>query len=420
MQEFLHIFIDSLRNAVLITGMVVTMMMMIEALNIESHGLFFKGLRKTRFGQIVVASLLGSIPGCMGGFAAVSLYTHKMLSFGALVAMLIATSGDESFIMLAMFPDKAMMIFAITFVVAILAGYVTDLVHDKIHSRHCQLSSHEHCGDTGRCEDGYELHHNEAEEDAQAHAKAKRHFTWKRLILFVGLALFITALATGRLEHDHDVHSHECTGQCGHAHNMMADETNDGNHDMLAAEAHDGCTVHDHAAAEIHETDGEARHPHSINLLDEAWMNILFAAMSVAMLFVILLGSDHFIDEHLWHHIIKKHLPGIFCWTFGVLLVVSVALHFWDISSWISDNTLLMILLAALIGIIPESGPHMIFVTLFAAGVVPMPVLLASCISQDGHASIPLLAESKKSFIYAKIINFAVAVIVAILVYRFV
>lgn len=369
MHEFLHIFIDSLRNTVLITGMVVTMMMMIEALNIESHGLFFKGLRKTRLGQIVVASLLGSIPGCMGGFAAVSLYTHKMLSFGALVAMLIATSGDESFVMLAMFPDKALMIFAITFVVAILAGYVTDLVHDKIHSRRCQLPTHEHCGDTGRCEDGYKLHHDEAVEDetAHTHAKAKRHFTWKRLILFVGLALFITALATGRLEHGHETHA-----------------------------------------------------GHSINLLDEAWMNILFAAMSVVMLFVILLGSDHFIDEHLWHHIIKKHLPGIFCWTFGVLLVVGIALHFWDISSWISSNTVLMILLAALIGFIPESGPHMIFVTLFAAGIVPMPVLLASCISQDGHASIPLLAESKKSFLYAKIINFAVAVTVAMLAYSFV
>ena len=46
---------------------------------------------------------------------------------------------------------------------------------------------------------------------------------------------------------------------------------------------------------------------------------------------------------------------------------------------------------------------------LFAAGVVPLPVLLASSISQDGHASIPLLAESKKSFLMAKLINCIVA-----------
>jgi hypothetical protein len=53
----------------------------------------------------------------------------------------------------------------------------------------------------------------------------------------------------------------------------------------------------------------------------------------------------------------------------------------------------------------------MIFVTLFAAGVVPFPVLLASSISQDGHASIPLLAESKKSFVWAKLINCVVALV---------
>jgi hypothetical protein len=51
----------------------------------------------------------------------------------------------------------------------------------------------------------------------------------------------------------------------------------------------------------------------------------------------------------------------------------------------------------------------MIFVTLYAAGIVPFPVLLASSISQDGHASLPLIAESRKSFLWAKLINCIVA-----------
>jgi hypothetical protein len=70
-----------------------------------------------------------------------------------------------------------------------------------------------------------------------------------------------------------------------------------------------------------------------------------------------------------------------------------------------------MILLAVLVGIIPESGPHMLFVTLFATGMVPFSVLLASSISQDGHASLPLLAESKSGFVKAKLINILVAAI---------
>jgi hypothetical protein len=127
------------------------------------------------------------------------------------------------------------------------------------------------------------------------------------------------------------------------------------------------------------------------------------------VLFVLLFASDHFIEEHLWDHIIRKHLLTIFCWTFGVLLLVGFGLQFISLDNWISSNTALMIVLATLIGIIPESGPHMIFVTLYAAGIVPFPVLLASSISQDGHASLPLIAESRKSFLWAKLINCIVA-----------
>ena len=138
-------------------------------------------------------------------------------------------------------------------------------------------------------------------------------------------------------------------------------------------------------------------------------MNVVFAGLSVIVLVVLLLGSDHFVEEHMWNHIIKKHHPTIFACTFGVLLKLGIGLRYIEIDKWISDNTVLMILLATIIGIIPESGPHMIFVTLFAAGVVPFPVLLASSISQDGHASIPLLAENRKSFAVAKLLNCIIA-----------
>ena len=351
------------------------MMMMIESLNIESKGLFFKGLRKTKVGQVVIASLLGSIPGCMGGFATVSLYTHRMFSFGALVAMMIASSGDEAFVMLAMIPEQALILFAVLFVLAIIVGIITDKIYDKAHARTCDLHDHEDCGVQTDC-DGYEIHEHETHQ----HNHEKRHFGWKRITMLVGLALFIAALGTGKLGHDHEAHAgHE---HDGHVHT-------------------EACEHHGHAH--------EHSHGHEINLLSEDWMNVLFAGLSVIMLVVLIFAKDHFVEKHLWNHIIKKHLPTIFAWTFGVLLVLGIVLRYVDIDNWISDNTALMILLATLIGIIPESGPHMIFVTLFAAGVVPFPVLLASSISQDGHASIPLLAESKKSFAQAKLINCFVA-----------
>ena len=361
-----QIIAEAARNAVLITGLVVVMMMMIESLNIESKGMVFKGLKKTKFGQVVFGALLGSIPGCMGGFATVSLYTHRMFSFGTLTAMMIASSGDEAFVMLAMIPDQALILFAVLFVLAVIVGVAVDFIHDRIHSRRCTRHDHSECGVDTACHDGYVVHEGQG----------KRHYGWKRMLMFAGLAVFIAALASGNLSHDHSAHEHE-----GHVHTE---------------------------ACEHHHHDDEAS-SHGIDLLSEDWMNILFAGLSIIVLFVLIFASDHFVEGHLWNHIIRKHLPTIFAWTFGVLLVLGFTLQYVEIDQWISDNTALMIVLATLIGIIPESGPHLIFVTMFASGVVPFPVLLASSISQDGHASIPLLAESRKSFAWAKLINCGVA-----------
>lgn len=395
----LHILTEALRNSILITGLVVVMMMMIESLNIESKGLFFKGLRKTKTGQVVIGALLGAIPGCMGGFATVSLYTHRMLSFGALVAMMIASSGDESFMMLAMIPEEALILFAILFVTAIVVGIITDKVYDKRHAKACSKHHHEDCGVQTDCE-GFEIHEPGCDHDTvrshETKADKNRRFGWKRISMFIGLAIFIAALATGQLGHDHAAH---------------ADHDHAAEHEHVTHAGHEHAGhVHDAACCCGHEHNAEEEHSHgSINLLSEDWMNVLFAGLSVIILFVLIFASDHFVEDHLWNHIIRKHLPTIFAWTFGVLLILGIALQYVDIREWTSTNTPLMIILATLVGIIPESGPHMIFLTLFATGAVQFPVLLASSISQDGHASIPLLAESKKSFLWAKLINCAVA-----------
>ena len=387
----MHLLIDILRNSILITGLVVVMMMMIESLNIESKGLIFKGLRKTKIGQVVIAALLGSIPGCMGGFATVSLYTHRMFSFGALVAMMIASSGDEAFVMLAMIPRQALVLFAVLFVLAVVVGIAVDVFGKRFKF-----------GQNAECEEGYVVHNRMSDvstsldmTEKSTHCQHKsegchsdttsRHFGWKRILMLAGLAVFIFALASGQLGHDHSAHTDSAASGM--------------------TEEHSHCCEHEHAVCEGH----THYHEHTINLLDEQWMNVLFAGLSVLVLVVLIFASDHFVEEHLWKHIVKKHLPVIFAWTFGVLLVLGIGLQYIQIDHWISNNTALMILLATLVGIIPESGPHMIFVTLFATGVVPFPVLLASSISQDGHASIPLLAESRKSFLWAKIINCAVS-----------
>ena len=353
MSDFLDLFLDVLRNSFLITGLVIIMMLMIEYINIHSEGRLFSRLRQHRFGQIVLGAGLGMIPGCMGGFAAVSMYSHKLLSFGALIAMMIASSGDEAFVMLAMIPKEALILCAVLFVVAILAGWIVDLLSKKKESG------------PACCEDGFKLHeeeHHHGEVNEKPSWKNMKHASAERIALLLGVVIFIIALAFGLLEHDHD-----------------------------------------HEAAET------ASH---LNIFDEYWINLLFAVISLFAVWFIATANEHVVKEHLWDHVIRKHFLSIFLWTFGALLVIEIGLHYLDMESWINSNIPWMILLAVLVGIIPESGPHLLFVTLFATGMVPFSVLLASSISQDGHASLPLLAESKISFAKAKIINALVAAII--------
>ena len=281
----IRIIADVLRESISITLLVMAMMLLIELVNVSSHGHFFTKLNDSRFGRVLFGAVMGLVPGCLGGFATVSLYSHRMLTFGALVAMMIASSGDEAFVMLAMFPGKALILFAVLFVIAIVVGLLVDLMPAK--------------GGKPACEVSYSLHESDMEE-----------------------------------------HHHK--------------------------------------------------------LLDK-----------------------HFWKEHMWNHVIKKHALSIFLWTFGALLVIRLGMHYFDLETWVRDNMALVILLAVVVGIIPDSGPHLVFVSLFASGMAPFSVLLANSICQDGHSSLPLLAENKKGFVQAKLINCAVAAIVGYALYFF-
>jgi len=147
------------------------------------------------------------------------------------------------------------------------------------------------------------------------------------------------------------------------------------------------------------------------------WIRVTLVITVGIALFIVFTVPEHFLDKHLWEHIVKVHLLRIFLWVFGVLLVLHFVLEPLNIEQWITGNQLVVLLIACLIGLIPESGPHLIFVTLFAQGMIPMSILLASSIVQDGHGMLPLLAESKRGFVYVKAINLIVGLVIGLIGY---
>lgn len=398
--------LEVLRNAVLITGLVLIMMLMIEYCNIGSHGSLFARLKSSGINQVLIGTLLGLVPGCIGGFAAVSLFTHKLLSFGALTAMMIASSGDEAFVMLATMPLQALLLFAILGALAIVTGLVCDRYLFKEQN-------------FAFCPDGYEIHKEHDSSIASpfrlsSYKDALRRPSRERLLLLAGIALFVVALLSGFAGHDHAGHDH-----AGHDHAVHQE-----------AALHQEVALYEEVAHN-HELHGHATHQESLqeiieerhlstftlHLLDEEWMNCLFAIMSIVTLLFTATAKEHFIKEHLWHHVIKRHLLSIFLWTLGGLAVCQIGVQYLNIEEWVSSNMIFVILLAVAVGIIPESGPHLVFVTLYLNGIVPFSVLLANSISQDGHTALPLLASSRKTFLKAKAVNIVIGAVLGILLY---
>jgi hypothetical protein len=358
---------DILRNSVMITGFVFVMMLVIEYVNVVTRGSWSRKLARNRAGQYVLAAVLGALPGCLGPFAIVAMFSHRVVGLGAVITAMIATSGDETFFMLALIPKQTLMLIPVLMATGIVAGMLTDSLSGRV-----RFLENVQC-------DGLVVH--EGHEDSYLPrgrmVKQWRNCTPARGILAVVLILLLGAVITGQLS-DHGNGS-GILGEPGTENIERITEDIEGqDHDPDRA-------VHD----------------------EWDWIRITLLVTSLLALFIVATVPDHFLDEHLWRHIAIRHVPRIFLWTFGALLVMHLLTSNLDIDlvRLVTRGQWFVLLAACLVGLIPQSGPHLIFVTLFAAGYIPISVLLANSIVQDGHGMLPVLAYSRRVFILIKAIN---------------
>ena len=54
---------------------------------------------------------------------------------------------------------------------------------------------------------------------------------------------------------------------------------------------------------------------------------------------------------------------------------------------------------------------------MYANGILPLSVLVANSIVQDGHGMIPVLAHSRKGFVIVKGINFVMGLMIGLVGY---
>ncbi len=323
----IQLIIETLKHASFIAIFVFSMMIFVDYLNVMSKGKMNKMLKANRFRQYFITSSLGSTPGCLGAFTNVSFYTHGLISFGAVTGGMIATSGDEAFVMLAMFPKTALLLFLLLFVLGIVLAWVTDklilLLKIKV-SNNCEVPSFDKGNKECKCFDSNVI----------------KNITLIRLVVLILIFVFIVLVAIGMI----------------------------------------GPSVWN-------------------------WIRITLLILLSLTLFILATVPEHYIKDHIWGHIAKKHLLKIFLWSFFAILLVHLGLDSWDLESYVQSHMFWVFIIASMMAIIPESGPHLIFVMMFAKGIIPFSVLLTSSIIQDGHGMLPMFSYSVKDSLLMKLFN---------------
>ncbi|MBW1940268.1 MAG: arsenic efflux protein [Deltaproteobacteria bacterium] len=327
-----------LKHALMISFFVFVMMLLVDVIDTASKRRMSNIMQGGLWRQYTLASFLGSTPGCLGAFMNVSLYVHGMISFGAIVGGMIATSGDEAFVMLTQFPGMALVLFVLLFVLGILFAWISDKIIRFMGIIPCRLCLEAHCE---YCISG--IDNQESIHDIFQPANLLGNFrslSFTRFLLLVLIVFFLVLVTFG----------------------------------IVGPSSWD-------------------------------WKRITFTGLSLTSLYIALVASEHYLHYHIWDHIIKKHLCRVFLWSFGALFFVHYGLTFWNLDTLIHQHMVWVLVIGAILGIVPESGPHLIFVMMYAQGLVPFSVLFTTSFVQDGHGMLPLLSYSLKDSLLIKVFN---------------
>jgi hypothetical protein len=259
----------------------------------------------------------------------VSMYVHGLIGFGAIVGGMIATSGDEAYIMLSMFPKQALILFGTLFLSGIVFGALSDLLAKPlgiVPCRTCELQT---------------VHVQELGESTWQTVQASISHPSLLRIGFLCMMLALLLIS--------------CFGVVGPT--------------------------------------------------DWDWMRITLVILLSFGTVLGVVSTEHYLRVHIVDHVIRKHVLRVFLWTFGALLVLSLLPSSEVVREFIQSHIWAVFLFAGLLGIIPESGPHMIFVMMFADGLIPFSVLFVSSFVQDGHGMLPLLSASLRDTLLVKGFN---------------
>ena len=393
--EVLEVIVVSMRDAFLaVTVFVAAMVLLFSWLQYITAGKFVDAIRANKRWQPVIGALMGITPGCGGAIVMMPMYARGYVTYGTVIATLIATLGDAAFVLIgaavtdSSFIAPVIAVHLISFFVGVFWGYLVDGL--KITPRNPlgkfgptfkndnppessvesdELESHEIIDDLGREEAGgwrYFLLH--------------QGYTVWWMVTAIGLIFAVLLLVWSAQDADF---------------NLEID--------------YNPLTLHGFIT----------------------WIGLLGTSLSV----ILYISQKNWIRDDTEASIGDKlysmretmihsasETAFVTFWVMAAYLVFEFSMLFSgmteaDLARY--GDGLIAVVLAAFIGLIPGCGPQIIAITAYTKDLLSFPALTANAISQDGDALFPLLVRHRAASLWATIHTTIPALIVGVLLMVF-
>ncbi len=375
--EVIDIILRSMRDAFLaVTVFVAAMVLLFSWLQYVTAGRFVDWIRSKTKLQPIIGALMGLTPGCGGAIVMMPLYARGYVSYGTVVATLIATLGDSAFVLIGgaiANPDligPVLLVHLISFIVGVVWGLGIDFM---------RITPSSPLGRFGP-EIEEEITHIISDEKYDVRDELPREepdgFSYKIVhqgyliwwsVTLVGLVFAILLLYWGAVDGGPTL------------------DLDDGGLNL------DPTTLGGFIS----------------------WVGLLGTLLSVA----IFLGQRSIFGDDTEASVGDKldsfkettiHAASETSFVTFWVLIAYFVFEFSMLFGGVDESNLVAygagvgaIFVAALVGVIPGCGPQIIIMTSYVEGILGFPGLVSNAISQDGDALFPLLVRHRTASLWA-------------------
>ena len=391
----IEVIVVSMRDAFLaVTVFVAAMVFLFSWLQYITAGRFVDTIRTNTRWQPVIGSLMGITPGCGGAIVMMPMYARGYVTYGTVIATLIATLGDAAFVLIgaavtdSSFIAPVIAVHLISLFVGIFWGYLVDIL--KITPRNPLGKFSPNFRDNlspevlidGKNQDSREVFDDLGREDEDG---------WGYILLHQGYTVWWIVTALGLI----------------FAIMLLFWSAQDAN---FALEIdYNPLTLHGFIT----------------------WIGLIGTSLSI-ILYISQknwIGDDteasigdklYSMRETLIHS--ASETAFVTFWVMSAYLIFEFSMLFSGMDESelaIYGDGLIAVIIASLIGLIPGCGPQIIAITAYTKDIISFPALVANAISQDGDALFPLLARHRVASLWATIHTTIPALIVGVMLMFF-